>query len=115
MYEYLLDNGMTRDEYHLFLNNTCKHHCIMGNDYYITNEHRVAADGRRAPSGEIFGYYVITRQYYDRYHLPVMHTETNLCRAERRRGGRLAVEGVGQRAARAQRRRARSSASPGTA
>ena len=34
-------------------------------------------------AGEIFGYYVITRQYYDRYHLPVMHTETNLGDAER--------------------------------
>jgi hypothetical protein len=29
------------------------------------------------PSGEVFGYYVITRQYFDRYRLPVMHTETN--------------------------------------
>jgi beta-glucosidase/6-phospho-beta-glucosidase/beta-galactosidase len=38
------------------------------------------------PSGEIFGYYVITRQYYERYHLPVMHTETNLKDAERAPG-----------------------------
>ncbi|RZJ86435.1 MAG: glycosyl hydrolase family protein, partial [Hymenobacter sp.] len=37
MYEYLLDNGMTRDEYHFFLNNNLKHQCIMGNDYYWTN------------------------------------------------------------------------------
>ncbi len=50
----------------------------MGNDYYVTNEHRVFADGRTAASGEIFGYDEITRQYYDRYRLPVMHTETNL-------------------------------------
>jgi len=78
MYEYLLDNGMTRDEYHFFLENKMKHQCIMGNDYYRTNEHRVLADGSTRASGEIFGYYAITRQYYDRYHLPVMHTETNL-------------------------------------
>ena len=45
MYEYLMDNGMTRDEYHFFLGNNLKHHCIMGNDYYVTNEHRVSADG----------------------------------------------------------------------
>ena len=45
MYEFLMDNGMTRDEYHFFLDNHLKHHCIMGNDYYITNEHRVSADG----------------------------------------------------------------------
>lgn len=78
MYEYLMDNGMTRDEYHFFLHSNLKHHCIMGNDYYVTNEHRVAADGSTRASGEIFGYHVITSQYYERYRLPVMHTETNL-------------------------------------
>ena len=78
MYEYLLDNGMTRDEYHFFLGNKIKQHCIMGNDYYVTNEHRVAADGSTRPSGEVFGYDEITRQYFDRYRLPVMHTETNM-------------------------------------
>ncbi len=48
----------------------------MGNDYYATNEHTVFADGRTEQC-EIFGYYVITKQYFDRYRLPVMHTETN--------------------------------------
>ncbi len=38
---------------------------------------------RPSESGEIFGYYVITHQYFDRYHLPVMHTETNLPDAEK--------------------------------
>jgi beta-glucosidase len=79
MYEYLLDNGMTRDEYHFFLDNRLKQHCIMGNDYYVTNEHRVAVNGATRASGEIFGYSEITRQYHARYRLPVMHTETNLC------------------------------------
>jgi beta-glucosidase/6-phospho-beta-glucosidase/beta-galactosidase len=78
MYEYLMDNGMTREEYHFFLNNNYKHHCIMGNDYYITNEHHVDAQGMTSASGEIFGYALITQQYYNRYRLPVMHTETNL-------------------------------------
>jgi beta-glucosidase/6-phospho-beta-glucosidase/beta-galactosidase len=78
MYEYLTDNGMTRDEYHFFLGNKLKHHCILGNDYYWTNEHRVSADGTTRASGEIFGYSEITRQYYNRYRLPVMHTETNI-------------------------------------
>ena len=49
----------------------------MGNDYYVTNEHRVYEDGLTDSSGEIFGYHVITMQYYHRYMLPVMHTETN--------------------------------------
>jgi beta-glucosidase len=78
MYQYLLSNGMTREEYHFFLDNRLKQHCILGNDYYVTNEHRVSVDGSTRPSGEIFGYDEITRQYYDRYRLPVMHTETNL-------------------------------------
>jgi len=77
MYEYLMDNGLTRDEYHFFLGRKVKQHCIMGNDYYVTNEHRVAEDGTTSPSGEVFGYDEITWQYYDRYRLPVMHTETN--------------------------------------
>lgn len=76
MLEYLMDHGMTRQEYHFFLDRNVKAVCIMGNDYYATNEHIVYPDGQTFPC-EMFGYYVITRQYYDRYRLPVMHTETN--------------------------------------
>ncbi|HUR99338.1 MAG TPA: family 1 glycosylhydrolase [Pyrinomonadaceae bacterium] len=84
MYMYLTDNGMSRDEYQWLMEQgrLVKPFCIMGNDYYWTNEHYVDSEGTITPSGEIFGYYVITKQYYDRYHLPVMHTETNLQDAE---------------------------------
>ncbi|MBY0333941.1 MAG: family 1 glycosylhydrolase [Acetobacteraceae bacterium] len=78
MYEYLMDNGMTREEYHFFLRHRLKRWCVMGNDYYMTNEHLVSRDGHTRAAGEVFGYATITRQYYDRYRLPVMHTETNL-------------------------------------
>jgi beta-glucosidase len=78
MYEFVMDSGMTRDEYHFFLGQSLRHHCIMGNDYYVTNEHRVSADGSTRAAGDVFGYDEITRQYYERYKLPVMHTETNL-------------------------------------
>ncbi len=78
MFEYLMDNGMARDDYQFFLHNRLKQHCIMGNDYYITNEHRVASDGQSRSAGEVFGYDGITWQYYNRYKLPVMHTETNM-------------------------------------
>jgi beta-glucosidase/6-phospho-beta-glucosidase/beta-galactosidase len=80
IYEYLMDNGLTRDEYHWFLAHgaNIRRHSIMGNDYYYTNEQMVPPEGPPVGTGEVFGYYVITKQYYDRYRLPVMHTETNL-------------------------------------
>lgn len=77
MYEYLLDNGMTHTEYDFFFEHHLREHCIMGNDYYVTNEHLLVDETTTTLGGEIFGYYVITREYYDRYNLPVMHTETN--------------------------------------
>jgi hypothetical protein len=77
MYLYLMDNGMTRPEYETLMRNDLKRHCIMGTDYYLTNEHRVTADGIAMPSGEVLGYDAIMQQYYRRYGLPVMHTETN--------------------------------------
>ncbi|HWQ56319.1 MAG TPA: family 1 glycosylhydrolase [Bryobacteraceae bacterium] len=85
MYEYLMDNGMSREEYHWFMEKArrLRPYCVMGNDYYITNEHLVREEGHVRGAGEIFGYYVITRQYFERYHLPVMHTETNLGDSER--------------------------------
>ena len=54
MYEYLLDNGITREEYHWFLDNHVKESCVMGNDYYVTNEHTVHDDGTTSWAGEIF-------------------------------------------------------------
>lgn len=89
MYEYLLDNGWTRQEYSWFLEHggRIKPYCILGNDYYGTNEHMVpAGDAPMRPSGEVFGYYIITQQYFNRYRMPIMHTETNLQDAERAPG-----------------------------
>ncbi|MFZ5656532.1 MAG: family 1 glycosylhydrolase [Pseudomonadota bacterium] len=86
MYQYLLDNGLTREQYGWFMRHgrRYKPYSIMGNDYYLTNEHMTPPGfAPVTPSGEIFGYYLITKQYYDRYRLPVMHTETNLADAER--------------------------------
>lgn len=85
MYQYLTDNGMSREDYAWFqkTGRALKPHCIMGNDYYITNERLVSRDGKLSGAGEVFGFYVIARQYFDRYHLPVMHTETNLADAEK--------------------------------
>jgi beta-glucosidase/6-phospho-beta-glucosidase/beta-galactosidase len=81
MFEFLMDNGLTREEYHWFMRHgrALRRHCVMGNDYYFTNEHIVPpGDGPIEGQGEIFGYYILTQQYQRRYGLPVMHTETNL-------------------------------------
>ncbi len=78
MFRYLLNAGMTAEEYVWFRDQRdLRSHCIMGTDYYITNEHVIRSDGTTIGAGDVYGYYVITRQYYDRYRLPVMHTETN--------------------------------------
>ncbi|HTW94071.1 MAG TPA: family 1 glycosylhydrolase [Tepidisphaeraceae bacterium] len=78
MYQYLSQSGMTMDEYQWYRDQAdLRSHCIMGTDYYITNEHVIREDGTSIGAGDVYGYYVITRQYFDRYRLPVMHTETN--------------------------------------
>lgn len=58
MYLYLSDNGMTRGEYPRLMENgrKIKSYCVMGNDYYWSNEHYVSADGKITTSDEIFGY-----------------------------------------------------------
>jgi beta-glucosidase/6-phospho-beta-glucosidase/beta-galactosidase len=78
MYELLMDSGMTRAEYHWFLGHQLRHHCVLGTDYYVTNEHLVHEGGATEASGDVFGYAVLAGQYHARYGLPVMHTETNL-------------------------------------
>jgi beta-glucosidase len=57
------ETTVTRAEYHFFLEHNVKHRCIMGNDYYVSNEHRVTVAGTTEPCGEIFGYDEITWQY----------------------------------------------------
>lgn len=75
---YLLDHGLTRDELRWFMSHGLGDRIVMGNDYYQTNEHVVTPGGQIKPAGEVFGWSVITRQYFERYRRPVMHTETNI-------------------------------------
>ncbi|MEJ7639672.1 MAG: family 1 glycosylhydrolase [Singulisphaera sp.] len=79
IYQYLNDNGLGRGDYDWFMKHgrELKRYCILGTDYYRTNEQLVHPDGHIHPAGEVFGYYVVMKDYEDRYHLPVMHTETN--------------------------------------
>jgi beta-glucosidase/6-phospho-beta-glucosidase/beta-galactosidase len=75
--EYLLQHGMAADEYSWFMEQSVAKSAILGVDYYRWNEKLINRDGRTEALGELFGWYVITRQYYERYQRPVMHTETN--------------------------------------
>jgi len=80
IYEYLMDNGLTREEYDWFMTEgrELRPACVLGSDYYGTNEKKVMnAKGDVELSGEVLGYYEIARQYFDRFHLPIFHTETN--------------------------------------
>ena len=82
IYAYLLDNGLDRDEYEWFMRQDVGRHAILGIDYYEWNEKLVNSDGQLETLGELFGWYVITQQYFDRYRRPVMHTETNTPNAD---------------------------------
>jgi beta-glucosidase/6-phospho-beta-glucosidase/beta-galactosidase len=76
--EFVLANGMTAAECRFFEEHALRGHCILGTDYYMTNEHDVDADGTARDAGETLGYAMIAREYAERYGLPLMHTETNL-------------------------------------
>jgi beta-glucosidase/6-phospho-beta-glucosidase/beta-galactosidase len=78
VYCYMHDHGMSREEYDWFYNQDVSRRAILGVDYYTWNEKLINVDGNPESLGELFGWYVIASQYYDRYKRPVMHTETNM-------------------------------------
>ena len=82
IYAYLLDNGLSRDEYDWFMSRKIGRRAILGIDYYEWNEKLINSDGKIEMLGELFGWYVITMQYYKRYRRLIMHTETNTQDAE---------------------------------
>jgi beta-glucosidase/6-phospho-beta-glucosidase/beta-galactosidase len=75
--DYLRQQGLADAEYDWFMNHGLSERIIMGNDFYERNEQIVKPGGSIEPAGEVYGWYIITCQYYDRYRRPVMHTETN--------------------------------------
>ncbi|MFC4454815.1 family 1 glycosylhydrolase [Deinococcus sonorensis] len=79
---YLLDNGMSRQEYEWFMAGEPPGHQIMGNDYYGRNEKIIKPDGSICTAEDVFGWYQITKDYYQRYRKPIFHTETNVFDAD---------------------------------
>ncbi|MGO4476434.1 family 1 glycosylhydrolase [Massilia sp. 2TAF26] len=76
MVDYLFEHGMTPSKLEYFMRRAIWPSCIMGTDYYESSESIVLPDGRTSGSN-VLGYYGLTRQYHDRYRLPIMLTETN--------------------------------------
>ena len=77
VFVFLADNGLTREEYDWFMRGEPPGYQVMGNDYYGRNEKILLPDGSMTVAEDVLGWYQLTREYYRRYHKPVMHTETN--------------------------------------
>jgi beta-glucosidase/6-phospho-beta-glucosidase/beta-galactosidase len=86
MRAYLADHGMPAEEYAWFMRQDVRQRAILGVDYYEWNEKLIDSNGHAQTLGELFGWYAVASQYYERYRRPMMHTETN--RMDAREGPR---------------------------
>ncbi|WP_207539556.1 family 1 glycosylhydrolase [Sabulicella rubraurantiaca] len=77
MRAHLAVNGMPDEEYAWFMGQRVRDRAVLGVDYYDWNEKLIDSDRRVQALGELFGWYVVAEQYYERYRRPLMHTETN--------------------------------------
>lgn len=77
MRRHLRDHGIKDTDFDGLMAREVPRRSIIGVDYYEWNERLIDSDGRARSLGELFGWYVIASQYYDRYKRPMMHTETN--------------------------------------
>ncbi|MFC5087593.1 family 1 glycosylhydrolase [Microvirga arabica] len=77
MRAYLYQHGMPPEEYAWFMQQNVRSRSILGVDYYEWNEKLIDSNGHAQTLGELFGWYAIAGQYYQRYQRPMMHTETN--------------------------------------
>lgn len=78
MSAYLADCGLTAAEHAWFMRAEPVGYQILGADYYGRNEHIVKPCGRRFATEDVMGWYLIARDYLERYGKPLMHTETNV-------------------------------------
>jgi beta-glucosidase/6-phospho-beta-glucosidase/beta-galactosidase len=77
MHRLLLEQGISSNEIAGLARRDVPRRSILGIDYYEWNERLIDRDGRPLALGELFGWYVIANQYWERYRRPMMHTETN--------------------------------------
>jgi beta-glucosidase/6-phospho-beta-glucosidase/beta-galactosidase len=77
MYELLCSQGIRADDIRRLERRKVPERSILGVDYYEWNERLIDRKGDPLALGELFGWYVIANQYWERYRRPMMHTETN--------------------------------------
>ena len=77
MHDLLCSQGISEDDIAKIGRRKVPRRSILGVDYYEWNERLIDRNGQAQALGELFGWYVIADQYWQRYRLPMMHTETN--------------------------------------
>ena len=77
MHDLLCAQGIAEDDISRLGRRKVPRRSILGVDYYEWNERLIDSRGQALALGELFGWYVIASQYWDRYRRPMMHTETN--------------------------------------
>jgi beta-glucosidase/6-phospho-beta-glucosidase/beta-galactosidase len=77
MRDLLISQGISRDDIDRLARRAVPKRSILGVDYYEWNERLIDRQGKALALGELFGWYVIADQYWQRYRRPMMHTETN--------------------------------------
>ena len=77
MRDLLQQQGISRQQIDRLQSREVPRRSILGLDYYEWNERLIDRGGHPLALGELFGWYVIANQYWQRYRRPMMHTETN--------------------------------------
>ena len=85
LYAHPVSDGMLKrleaceraGDYRRFMAREVPRRTILGVDYYEWNEKLIDQHGSKRALGELFGWYVIASQYWERYKRTMMHTETN--------------------------------------
>ena len=77
MHRLLCEQGISSDDINRLGQRKVPRRSILGVDYYEWNERLIDRNGKPLALGELFGWYVIANQYWERYRRPMMHTETN--------------------------------------
>jgi beta-glucosidase/6-phospho-beta-glucosidase/beta-galactosidase len=77
MHDLLCAQGVDKEDIARIGSREVPRRSILGVDYYEWNERLIDRNGQAQALGELFGWYVIADQYWQRYRRPMMHTETN--------------------------------------